>query len=451
MTRFEISNGPRIPRAASVATALLCLLAIAQPVFAAPVKNRPGSGKPAKALSFRTSSGLSPLAPSACVPSAISCDSTVSGTLAADDCPFGDGTYYDQWTFSATAGETVRIAMNAEYDTVLFLFNSSGQQVAFNDDISEDPPNRNSLITFNVTQTDTYTIWANSFDVAFGPYSLDLQCSGVGPPPTCTASATELCLNGGRFRVSVIFSAPSLGITNAPAQAVRLTSDTGYFWFFSSNNIELVIKAVDGRAFNQHYWVFYGALSDVQYTITVTDTVTGAIKTYSNAAGHLASVADVVAFTESGAGTTAAPASAIPGASMPDFVRSQSRELAALVASSPSAVCLPDATTLCLNGSRFQVRVSFNAPSLGITNGSAQTVPLTADTGYMWFFSANNVELVIKVVDGRAFNQFFWVFYGALSDVEYTITVTDSETGTVKTYHNAPGTLASVADVAAFR
>jgi phosphoribosyl-AMP cyclohydrolase len=251
--------------------------------------------------------------------------------------------------------------------------------------------------------------------------------------------------------VSVIFSAPSLGITNAAAQAVPLTSDTGYFWFFSSNNIELVIKAVDGRAFNQHYWVFYGALSDVQYTITVTDTVTGAIKTYSNAAGHLASVADVVAFPGGAAGTAEAPASAMPGASMPDFVRAQSRELAALVASSPSAVCLPDATTLCLNGSRFQVRVSFNAPSLGITNGSAQAVPLTADTGYMWFFSANNVELMIKVVDGRAFNQFFWVFYGALSDVEYTITVTDSETGAVKTYHNAPGTLASVADVAAFR
>jgi hypothetical protein len=452
MTRFEISNGPRIRRAAGVAAALLCLLTIAQPVFATPVKDRSGSGKPAKALSLRASPGLSPLAPSACVPSAISCDSTVSGTLAADDCPFGDDTYYDQWTFSATEGETVRIAMNAGYDTVLYLFNSSGQQVAFNDDISET--NRNSLITYNVTATDTYTIWANSFDVDFGPYSLDLQCSGVGPPPTCTSSATELCLNGGRFRVSVIFSAPSVGITNAPAQAVSLTSDTGYFWFFTSNNIELVIKAVDGRAFNQHYWVFYGALSDVEYTITVTDTVTGAIKTYSNAAGHLASVADTPAFPGGAAGTaetTTASATTPPEGSMSDFVRDRSREVATLLTNSASAVCLPDATTLCLNAGRFQVRVLFNAPTLGIVNGSAQAVPLTSDTGYLWFFSPNNVELVIKAVDGRAFNQFFWVFYGALSDVEYTITVTDSETGIVKTYHNAPGTLASVADVAAFR
>ena len=40
----------------------------------------------------------------------------------------------------------------------------------------------------------------------------------------------------------------------------------------------------------------YVALSDVQYTITVTDTQTGAVKTYSNQQGNLASVADVAAF-----------------------------------------------------------------------------------------------------------------------------------------------------------
>ncbi len=68
----------------------------------------------------------------------------------------------------------------------------------------------------------------------------------------------------------------------------------------------------------------------------------------------------------------------------------------------------------------------------------------------MWFFSGGNLELVIKVVDGRAFNTFFWVFYGALSNVEYTITVTDTVTGKVRTYFNPQGRLGSVADTAAF-
>ena len=41
-------------------------------------------------------------------------------------------------------------------------------------------------------------------------------------------------------------------------------------------------------------------------------------------------------------------------------------------------------------------------------------------------------------------------FYGELSNVEYTITVTDSQTGIVKTYFNPSGTLGNVADTAAF-
>ncbi|HEY6051229.1 MAG TPA: IPT/TIG domain-containing protein, partial [Thermoanaerobaculia bacterium] len=116
-------------------------------------------------------------------------------------------------------------------------------------------------------------------------------------PPPCASSATVLCLNGGRFRVEARWR------VTAPAEprsgsgtGVPLTSDTGYFWFFSSSNIELVVKVVDGRAVNGKFWVFYGALSDVEYQITVTDLVTGAVKVYSNPAGTLASVADTNAF-----------------------------------------------------------------------------------------------------------------------------------------------------------
>jgi hypothetical protein len=60
------------------------------------------------------------------------------------------------------------------------------------------------------------------------------------------------------------------------------------------------------------------------------------------------------------------------------------------------------------------------------------------------------VELIVKVLDGRAVNGHFWVFYGALSDVQYTLTVTDTQTGTSKPYVNPQGTLASEADTAAF-
>lgn len=407
--------------------------------------DRRASGKPVRG----SGAGLGTFDAAACFTANISCNQTVAGALTTDDCRLpADNSFYDAWQFQATAGDVVRINMAAGFDTYLLLLNPQGGVAARNDDANS--MTLNSQIDFTINATGTWTIYANAFEEGdTGPYSLDLACTFVNPPPpppTCTSSSTAICLNNERFRVQVSWSVPSQG-TSGVGTAAALTSDTGYFWFFSSNNIELVIKVVDGRAFNNYFWVFYGALSDVQYTITVTDTATGAMKTYSNPQGRLASVADVIAFP---GGTVKSTAAAPPSDDrLVDAVRSESRNVVRLLSASTPLVCQSDATTLCVNAARFQVRVDWRVPSQG-TSGVGRAVQLTSDTGYFWFFSANNVELVLKVVDGRAFNGFFWVFYGALSDVEYTITVTDTVTGAVRTYTNPQGQLASVADVAAF-
>ena len=57
---------------------------------------------------------------------------------------------------------------------------------------------------------------------------------------------------------------------------------------------------------------------------------------------------------------------------------------------------------------------------------------------------------MVKVLDGRALNGRFWVFYGALTNVEFTLTVTDTETGRVRHYANAMGNFASAGDTSAF-
>ncbi len=95
--------------------------------------------------------------------------------------------------------------------------------------------------------------------------------------------------------MTVAWEVPDQG-ASGDGVAVPLTGNTGYFWFFNDSNVELVVKVLDGDAINGHHWVFYGALSNVKYTITVTDTQTGAIRTYDNASGELASVADTTAF-----------------------------------------------------------------------------------------------------------------------------------------------------------
>lgn len=110
--------------------------------------------------------------------------------------------------------------------------------------------------------------------------------------------------------------------------------------------------------------------------------------------------------------------------------------------------CANTATTVCLNHGRFEISASFATPT---TSGQAKTVKLTADTAYLWFFSATNVEAVVKVVDGCGLNQRYWLFAGGLTNVNVTLRARDSATGAVMTYSNAQGTkFAPVQDTGAF-
>ena len=118
-------------------------------------------------------------------------------------------------------------------------------------------------------------------------------------PWGCSADATTLCLNSGRFQVQTQWTTPQ-GQSGA-GQAVGLTSDTGYFWFFSSNNAEVIVKVVDGRAFNSRFWVFAGGLTNVNVVMTVTDTLTGTFKTYTNPQGvAFQPIQDTSAFASAG-------------------------------------------------------------------------------------------------------------------------------------------------------
>ncbi|HET9766503.1 MAG TPA: ELWxxDGT repeat protein, partial [Thermoanaerobaculia bacterium] len=260
-------------------------------------------------------------------------------------------------------------------------------------------------------------------------WSLDLAA-----PRTCVASDTALCLDGNRFHVTATWKdfAGNRGVGHAKP----LTADTGYFWFFGEENVEAVIKVLDGHGVNGHDWVFYGALSSVEYTLTVTDTQTGAVRRYFNPTGRLASVGDTQGFGPLGGYARTPPRAAAPA---PEARR---------IASGDTSPCAASDTRLCLNGGRFAVEATWKdfAGHTGVGHAGG----LTNDTGYLWFFSASNVEVVIKVLDGTPLNGKFWLFYGALSSVEYTLTVRDTVTGAVRVYRNVSGNMASVADTSAF-
>jgi hypothetical protein len=104
----------------------------------------------------------------------------------------------------------------------------------------------------------------------------------------CVPDAKALCLNRSRFRVTAHWTiGPAGGVAQSgDANAVALTGDTGYFWFFNPANVELTVKVLDACVSFDRYWVFLSGLTDVKVDITVTDTATGKMKTYGNPQGQ---------------------------------------------------------------------------------------------------------------------------------------------------------------------
>jgi hypothetical protein len=74
---------------------------------------------------------------------------------------------------------------------------------------------------------------------------------------------------GERFRVGLSWQ-DRAGVVQQ-AQATRLTEESAAFTFFDAANVEVVVKILDGRGVNGHFWVFAASMTDLPYTLTVTE------------------------------------------------------------------------------------------------------------------------------------------------------------------------------------
>jgi len=146
------------------------------------------------------------------------------------------------------------------------------------------------------------TRWDNdTLNPAFGNLTagdfevVRLGWKGPATLAPCAAGDARLCLEGTRFAVSTEYVLP--GGTSGPGHTIALTGDTGAFWFFSSANLEMLLKVLDGCAVDGHFWVFAGGLTNAQVVTTVTDTRTGAARRYVNPQGiAFAPIQDTRAF-----------------------------------------------------------------------------------------------------------------------------------------------------------
>jgi photosystem II stability/assembly factor-like uncharacterized protein len=278
------------------------------------------------------------------------------------------------------------------------------------------------------------------------------------PPPVptvCTAGPNTLCLVGGRFQVQATWQ-NQFNDTDGQALAIPRTDESGFLGFTDPTNVELIVKILN---LNGVYKVFYGELTDLHFTLTVSDTLTGTVKIYTNTPGDCGAIDEVgfpvgnalrAALAASGRSAPAASARVTAPAAMAAMTpRDAAAPLATLA--QPAAVatgaCRPGSGTLCLMNRRFALSMQWSNPG-NATSGAGGAVPLTGDlTGAFFFTDSADLELVVKVLD---LGDRIAVFYGTLSDLEYTLTVTDTRSGAVKSYHNAAGNYCGGLDNSAF-
>jgi hypothetical protein len=88
------------------------------------------------------------------------------------------------------------------------------------------------------------------------------------------------------------------------ASTPRSTREANDLWgYFSlpaitgNSSNPVFVKMLDGTALNGSYWFFYGGLTNLEYTLTVTDVSTGRQRTDTNPAGSECGGSDTAAFS----------------------------------------------------------------------------------------------------------------------------------------------------------
>jgi hypothetical protein len=227
-----------------------------------------------------------------------------------------------------------------------------------------------------------------------------------------------LCLLNGRFQVTATWDNQFNG-TNGAAGAIRNTDLAGFLYFTDPNNIELIVKTLD---FGDRVLFFYGQLTNLRFQIRVLDTRTGTTKTYANTSGDCGAIDNNLA----------------PSATSLELVGENRIER--------SAVCVSNNNSACLINGRYQLELDWRN-QFDNSTGRGIARRLSDLTAAFAFTDPANLEVLVKTLD---FGDRVLVLYGTLSNLEYTLRITEVSSGVVKTYRNSAGNYCGGIDNNAF-
>jgi len=234
-------------------------------------------------------------------------------------------------------------------------------------------------------------------------------------------------------------------------------SETAVFTFGDANVVELMVRLSDARPFDNHVHVFLGGLSDVEFFVVVTDSLSGKVREYGKPANQLVGVIDRSTFP--GATSLQSGPESESRLAVGSWRLAGEEDGAWLAANRQPATVTPNAetSTIRLLNNRFQVRMRYrnqftNPATTGYLN--ARSIASTSTTETAVFYFGENVgsgEWMVRFSDARPFASRIDMFHGGLSDVELTIEVLDTKTGLRKEYGKGAFSLAGQVDRTSYK
>jgi len=194
--------------------------------------------------------------------------------------------------------------------------------------------------------------------------------------------------------------------------------------------VDVIVRVIDGRRINGNYWVFVGATTSVEMTLTVTDTQTGTTQEYFNPLGNPAAVVtDSLAF----------PDKRFDGAQPNSpFAAADVVNLRRIDPAAKGVACQSSPTRVCLRENRFAVDAIYVDFQGG--NGNLTGAPIGGDKSAAFgVFEDDRAGVLVNVVDGTAINGQFWYVASMITNLEIRVIVTDTETGEIRELINPLG------------
>lgn len=176
---------------------------------------------------------------------------------------------------------------NATNETEYRIEERAIDQSAFTD-IGSVPADSNSASVPNLQPASAYVFRVRANSAAgFSGYSNEAAVATLGPTGACVSNGQTACLVSGRFKVTLAWTFPN-ATSGAGQVAPGGTDNAALFYFDQPSDLQMLLKVLNGCGLNNHFWVFYAAATNVQLTITVLDTQTGAVHVYFNPQGSVA-------------------------------------------------------------------------------------------------------------------------------------------------------------------